>query len=232
MSSALNTIHVVLDGNVQGPFSREQILEMVGQGQLLGETPAWKEGLADWKRLDQLVSLPAPIPAAHGRMNRATEAIPRLDSGQPLQTPGCFLVLLALIAWLIIRYALPAASSDTYPGITVRVLGWVAFGYTVLGCWHFGTAAVSSDKPLLYRESYLKTALVLALQCLWALCDANFNKLHLCWMFWPSIRLVSTLVGNWRFYFIMQPMGLPTAVPLPPLTTAVLLQLVVLWLVS
>lgn len=59
MPAALNTIHVILDGNVQGPFSREQILEMVGQGQLLGETPAWKEGLADWKRLDQLVSLPS-----------------------------------------------------------------------------------------------------------------------------------------------------------------------------
>ena len=32
---------------------------MVRQGQLLPDTPAWKEGLADWKRLDQLIVWPA-----------------------------------------------------------------------------------------------------------------------------------------------------------------------------
>jgi GYF domain 2 len=85
MSSAPNTIHVILDGNVQGPFSQEQILEMVGQGQLLGETPAWKEGLADWKRLDQLVSLQSmpPVPVAASKSIAAAAS-----QMQPMARPG------------------------------------------------------------------------------------------------------------------------------------------------
>jgi hypothetical protein len=51
------TLYVLMSGNTQGPLSQDQVLDMVRQGQLLGETPAWKEGLADWKRLDQLVPL-------------------------------------------------------------------------------------------------------------------------------------------------------------------------------
>lgn len=51
-------IHVILEGNIQGPFSREQVFAMVQQGQLLPKSPAWREGLADWKRLDQLVEFP------------------------------------------------------------------------------------------------------------------------------------------------------------------------------
>jgi len=56
------TLFVLLNGNTQGPLSQDQVLDMMQQGRLLGETPAWKEGLADWKRLDQLVSLPAAHP--------------------------------------------------------------------------------------------------------------------------------------------------------------------------
>ena len=58
MPPVSKTIHVILNGNVQGPFSREEVFAMIQQGQLLPESPAWREGLADWKRLDQLVELP------------------------------------------------------------------------------------------------------------------------------------------------------------------------------
>ena len=62
MSSSFQSpfLYVVLEGNTRGPLSKEQVLDMVRQGQLLGESPAWKEGLADWKRLDQLVTMPLP----------------------------------------------------------------------------------------------------------------------------------------------------------------------------
>lgn len=55
--TASPALYVILAGNTHGPLTEAQVLDMVRQGQLLGETPAWKEGLADWKRLDQLVSL-------------------------------------------------------------------------------------------------------------------------------------------------------------------------------
>ena len=58
------TLYVLLNGNTQGPLSQDQVLDMMQQGQLLGETPAWKEGLADWKRLDQLIDLTSVVSKA------------------------------------------------------------------------------------------------------------------------------------------------------------------------
>ena len=79
-------LYVLLNGNTQGPLSQHQVFDMVQQGQLLGETPAWKEGLADWKRLDQLVSLPAvqPVAAPSVRQLSILSPTPASVSSAPL----------------------------------------------------------------------------------------------------------------------------------------------------
>lgn len=114
----------------------------------------------------------------------------------------------------------------------VSILGWCAFGFTVVMCLHFGIAWLPSDKPPLNRQVYLKTALVLAVQIGWALSVSSFNKLHLLWLYWPTVRIVATLVGNWASYFVLRPMGMPAPLPLPPLTTALGLVVALLWLLS
>lgn len=92
MPSTPTTIHVILDGNVQGPFSHNQAMEMVRRGQLLPETLAWKEGLADWKRLDQLIVWPTalvakPQPAATVSASSQPQRPPSEKSSQSIFAP-------------------------------------------------------------------------------------------------------------------------------------------------
>jgi hypothetical protein len=60
----------------------------------------------------------------------------------------------------------------------------------------------------------------------------TFNKLHLLWMYWPTVHLVATLVTKWAIGGFSRSIGLPAPLPLPPLTTTLVLQFALLWLLS
>jgi len=60
-ASSIQHLYVILDGEQMGPLSEQQVLEMLQEGRLQRDTSAWKEGLADWKRLDQILSLSQPL---------------------------------------------------------------------------------------------------------------------------------------------------------------------------
>ncbi len=111
-------------------------------------------------------------------------------------------------------------------------LAWCAFSFTVVMCLHFVMAWLSPDKPAMNREMYGKTACALAVQSGWALSVKSFNKLHLLWLYWPIVWLVATLVGKWAARRFNLSIGMPAPLPLPPLTTALILQLALLWLLS
>ena len=110
-------------------------------------------------------------------------------------------------------------------------IAWCAFSFSVVMCLHFAGAWMTTDKPPLNRETYGKTAFALAVQCGWALSVPSFNKLHLLWLYWPTVRLIATLVANRSFHRLT---GLHSPLPFspPPLTTALVLQLALLWLLS
>jgi hypothetical protein len=63
--------HVIIDGDQRGPLSRDQVLEYLHDGQLLGSDLIWRPGFSDWKPVSELAefwqpptrgSLPPPIP--------------------------------------------------------------------------------------------------------------------------------------------------------------------------
>jgi uncharacterized protein len=117
-------------------------------------------------------------------------------------------------------------------GIFMQGLGWCAFAFTLVMCLHFGAAIFDSNKPQVNREAYFKTAFALAVQVGWALAVPTFNKLHLLWMYWPTVHLVATLVTKWAIGGFSRSIGLPAPLPLPPLTTTLVLQFALLWLLS
>lgn len=68
-----NSFHVALNGNAEGPFTLNQISEMISEGKIDNNTLIWKEGMADWIKaseedsisalLEQVANLtPPPIP--------------------------------------------------------------------------------------------------------------------------------------------------------------------------
>ena len=114
----------------------------------------------------------------------------------------------------------------------MKTLGWCAFGFTAVMCLHFATAWLTANKPPLNRVIYGKTAFVLAVHAVWALAEPSFNKVHLLWLYWLAVWLVATLVGKWAIRSFNQSIGMPAPFPLPPLTTALVLQLILLGLLS
>jgi TPR repeat protein len=214
------SVYVLMAGNPRGPFTADQALDMVRQGQLLGETPAWKEGLADWTRLDQVINLTLAVPAASPSTPQLT---PNRGKGK---TIGPVHITVA-IGVFVLAFMFGMTGSLASKG-----LGWCAFAFTLVMCLHFGAAIFDSNKPQVNREVYFKTAFAFAVQVGWALAVPTFNKLHLLWMYWPTVHLVATLVTKWAIGGFNRSIGLPAPLPLPPLTTTLVLQFALLWLLS
>lgn len=65
----METYHLVIRGQQAGPFSLEQIRQMLARGEIQPEQLAWRPSLPEWKPLSQLLSVnrgsgPPPLPAA------------------------------------------------------------------------------------------------------------------------------------------------------------------------
>jgi len=56
-------IYLFFDGQQQGPYSPEQVRQLLAAGGATGTTPAWIEGLAEWSTVSAvLASFPAGLP--------------------------------------------------------------------------------------------------------------------------------------------------------------------------
>jgi hypothetical protein len=61
-------IYLIMDGRQQGPYSPEQVRQLLAAGGVIGTAPAWFEGLTEWSTVSAvLVSVtpglpPAPLP--------------------------------------------------------------------------------------------------------------------------------------------------------------------------
>jgi len=55
-------VFIAVNGSQQGPYSMEQVAQMVAQGSLPPGTLGWYEGLAQWTPVEQLVSTESPAP--------------------------------------------------------------------------------------------------------------------------------------------------------------------------
>ena len=70
VAAATEQWFAVIDGAQAGPFAAAEIRQKIESGALTGETFAWKEGMSDWLKLDELsafadaLSSVAPSPSA------------------------------------------------------------------------------------------------------------------------------------------------------------------------
>ena len=74
-----------------GPYSREELTSCLEQGSLTLEDFAWHEELADWKRLGELIQVPAPPnESQRGELARQTLHVPAFEkiSGRSLPAPS------------------------------------------------------------------------------------------------------------------------------------------------
>ena len=65
----MSPIHVLRHGEPAGPFSEAEIQQLLARGELTPADHAWREGMADWQPLAQVVALPTappPVPPALG----------------------------------------------------------------------------------------------------------------------------------------------------------------------
>jgi hypothetical protein len=57
-------IHVYHNNQQEGPYSHDQLREMIANGAVTPVTLAWQEGMSEWAPLNTIISLPATTPAA------------------------------------------------------------------------------------------------------------------------------------------------------------------------
>jgi len=55
--------HVIIDGEQRGPLSRDQILEHLHDGQLVGSDLIWRPGFSNWKQVRELAEFWQPPPS-------------------------------------------------------------------------------------------------------------------------------------------------------------------------
>ncbi len=56
--------HVVIEGNQQGPYSAQQVQDLIGSGKLGGEDYIWKDGFSDWQPIQSVPEFASQAPEA------------------------------------------------------------------------------------------------------------------------------------------------------------------------
>lgn len=119
--------------------------------------------------------------------------------------------------------------------ITLSVLGWCAFGFNVSMFLDHARGLLDPERLGLRRAMCWKVIVVVGAQGGWAFTHPTFNKLHLVWMFFVFRYMVVTLLGNWFNHMQCSFYGIEERPPtpmLPALTTTLILQAGVLWLLT
>ena len=69
--------YLLVDNQQVGPYTAEQLHDLLAQGQLTPESPAWYDGLPDWAPVGAIleeVAAPAPAPVAPVPVRRTSTA--------------------------------------------------------------------------------------------------------------------------------------------------------------
>jgi hypothetical protein len=113
----MRDFYLLIDGQQAGPYTAEQLHELLARGELTAESPAWYDGLPDWAHLGTIledVALPAPVQPAPAP-TASSQVVPSLESQAPVVISisknglrkGAYAVGLLLILFLIYYFASP-----------------------------------------------------------------------------------------------------------------------------
>lgn len=111
--------HAVIDGDQQGPFTEEQVREMVANGSLNSDSYVWRDGFDGWKVLSEVTEL-----AANTAVTDSQEM-----AAQPEATPATGSALGGAAAAVAASAAAsPAASSSGLGGVAAQPAAQAAVG--------------------------------------------------------------------------------------------------------
>ena len=191
-------IYIERGGATHGPYSLEQVQELLATGALLAVDNAWHEGLAGWMPLGQVVDMAAnetvPASAPPATMTTATAQGKKMRMVGliiGLAGVGCVAGLALLHFWLLSRTGATLAFTVSGPGAAVQEVQLNVNGRPV-------TWAVQESKPFLIpRESFLPPSEVKL-----ELADRRFRPM--------SSRMVKTRYGgkaDWGTLELVYPNG-------------------------
>ena len=118
--------YLVIDGQKAGPYTEDQLREMVAKGQIGRQQLVWREGLPAWVPLDQVLGLDSlpplpPMPLPEPRTTAARSSAIRTTS-------GIIALILGVLAAINIggcstaKAKLDAFETGTDPSVAPRVL--------------------------------------------------------------------------------------------------------------
>lgn len=92
------TIHISRNGQRLGPYTEQQLAEVVKNGQISLDDTAWKEGMADWQPLRTIYTPPvgAPTPPPDFHASQGKKITPLVKFGVPI-----FVLLVVLVGGFI-----------------------------------------------------------------------------------------------------------------------------------
>jgi hypothetical protein len=80
------TYHIVLRGQQAGPFTQEQLREMISREEITLDQPGWRQGLSEWKPLRELLP-PSPPPRVAAATPPPLPSRPAMVAAAPQPAP-------------------------------------------------------------------------------------------------------------------------------------------------
>ena len=183
--------HIERDGQQYGPFSADQIIEMLQSSQLILSDNCWHDGISEWKPLSEVFNLAAPTepspllitPASQAPV--ATEANTKAKETKwlwfwnyislPLGVIWSFLYILSCPILAIVLVPVAGVYIATIIGLHCRkkwgwIMNWIAIGVTYLNLILPNPAAMSNKK----------------VEVFWTLVGINIFIYGLVWI-WPNV---------------------------------------------
>lgn len=183
--------HIERDGQQYGPFSADQIIEMLQSSQLIVTDNCWHDGIAEWTPLSEVFNFAAPAEPPPLLSTSATQAPVAIEThpkaketkwlwfwnyiSLPLGVVWSFLYILSYPILAVVLVPIAGVYIATIIGLHRRmkwgwIMNWIAIGVTYLNLILPNPAAMSNKKAEVF----------------WTLVGINIFIYGLVWI-WPNV---------------------------------------------
>jgi hypothetical protein len=132
--AAAANIHVQRGGQVSGPYSSDQVKQMLDGGILSLSDEGWREGLANWVPLSSLVGLPPKSTGGSAASGVFAHAPKESDIERPegVQTGTRALYVSVLLQWIAVNYlSSTMKSSEQVFSVIGGMIGVILYAFFV-----------------------------------------------------------------------------------------------------
>jgi hypothetical protein len=135
-------IYLSVNGTQTGPFTEEQVRQMLQAGLATAQTLAWRQGDAQWQPLSSLVSMPSGMPAP--------PPLPQPARGSKLGVVSLIWGIVSILAVCLLFYVASTvtnqggATKDFNTNIGLLVFLWAGLNILALGLGVAGAVVAKS----------------------------------------------------------------------------------------